>query len=204
MGLNIKALDFISSNLEVTDKRICMLGNLYMAKGTAQICKALGTNLAAAYYEDLGATEVIMIDLNGKDGALRINLSKPINNVDLLNSFDILIDGGTSEHVRNQYHCFQNVFNLCKTGALMFHFPPAKGHWGRHGRWSYPMDFFTELARYSGYTVMSVYQEDYVSKLLNTQQDLAFVCLKKESHSVFVSEEIFQEKLIPMLGKRGK
>lgn len=208
MGLNIATLKFISTCLkqegtEITDKRICMYGNLHLKKGTGEIQTRLGTKLASAYFIDYGASEIIMLDVNKSDGALPVNLSKPIDSVDLLGSFDMLIDGGTSEHIRNQYNCFHNAFNLCKVDALMFHVLPVKNHWGSHGRWNYPMDFFVELACYSGYTTIDIHQNNYVSELVGGKHDLAFVCFKREVHSTFVSQEIFQEKLIPMLGKRA-
>lgn len=205
MGLNIKTLDFLADKFDVIDKRICLLGNLYMARGTEQICRHLGTNLASAYFEDLGAKEVVMIDLNGKDGALPLDLDKPIGDINLLESFDIVIDGGTSEHVKKQYYCFQNILDLCKSSGLMFHFLPLQGHWVKHGRWMYPMTFFSALARYNNYTIVDMHQCDFVTKKEDRKFDLAFVCFRKEVYSVFVDQDAFQNELLPMLGKaRGK
>jgi hypothetical protein len=204
MGLNIATLQFIEQHVDVSSKRICIYGNLYLKRGTDEIQIKLGSKLASTYFMHCGASEITMLDINKKDGALPIDLDKPIDNIDLLESFDVLIDGGTSEHVKNQYSCFWNAFNLCKPGALMLHMIPAKGHWINHGRWGYPLHFFKELARYSGYTIIEMYQDNYVSKLVEKKHDLVFTCLKKELHSVFVSQKIFEEKLLPILEVRSR
>ena len=174
MGLNIKTLDFLADKFEVTGKRICMLGNLYMARGTKQICRHLGTNLASVYFKDLGAEEVVMIDLNGKDGALSLDLQKPLP--ESLGQFDIIINAGTSEHVAKQNECFQNVHDICKVDGLMFHMVPYVGSWPNHGLYYYDEAFFQELANKYHYSIVDMYIDSYVG----FKNKLIFVCFRKE------------------------
>jgi hypothetical protein len=186
MGLNIATLQFIEQHVDVSGKRICMYGNLYLKKGTDEIQKRLGTKLASAYFLDRGASEVVMLDTNGKDGALPVDLSKPIKDLDLLGSFDLLLDGGTTEHVKNQRNCFKNAFDLCKPGALMIHMLPAVGSWPNHCYNHYSIESFSQLAKQCGYEIIDLYITDWVSKRTGKLNDLVFVCLKKAQGAKFL------------------
>lgn len=194
MGLNRAILNFITdNNVEINDKRICLYGNLYLSRGTREIRQRLNTKLASTYLLDLGASEVIMLDINAQDGALPVNLARPIKDSNLLDSFDLLLDGGTTEHVENQRNCFKNAFNLCKSGALMVHMVPVEGHWQwgihRHGLYRYSKEYFIELARRCNYEIIDICISDWVSRRMKDRRDLVFACLRKREESKFVWKE---------------
>lgn len=102
------------------------------------------------------------IDANGEDGALPINLNKPILDPTLLSNFDVITNSGTTEHVSNQVMCFKNVHNLCKKHGLFIHIVPSIAYQTRyltgettmHGRYNYWFDFFHALADECEYEIL--------------------------------------------------
>lgn len=92
----------------------------------------------------------ISIDLNGKDGALPLDLQEPID----LPSRDIITNFGCSEHVMNQEMCFKNMHNLTHYRSVGF--VPRVGSSPHHGYWGVDTDFFFQLAELNKYKVKLV------------------------------------------------
>ncbi len=180
MGLNIKAFRYIQMivhdlDKELTSSRICLLGNLYFAKGTQRIQKKAGTKVVHKYFEN-GGTDVVSIDLNGKDGALPFDLQELLPKS--IGKFNIIINAGTSEHIAKQDECFQNIHNICRHGGLMFHIVPEVGSWVKHSPHHYDEVFFRELAKKYHYSVIDIHVDDYVGPT----KKLIFACFRKERH----------------------
>jgi len=178
MGLNVKAWFFVAGTVFSLDRgfassRICLLGNQYFAKGTRCIQRKFGTKVVHKYFEKGGA-DVVSIDLNGKDGALPLDLQEPLPRS--IGTFDIIINAGTSEHIRKQDECFQNIHNICRIDGLMFHVVPKSGSWSNHGFHHYNVEFFLKLAQKYHYSVVDIRIDDYVG----SQKKLVFACLRKE------------------------
>jgi hypothetical protein len=98
----------------------------------------------------------VSIDLNGKDGAIKVNLSERIekwNVKDFKENFDLVTNFGTSEHCSNQNNVFYNIDQMCKLGGEMIHSVPLHGYWPKHCRYRYKLGFFTNLAKHLNYTV---------------------------------------------------
>jgi hypothetical protein len=99
--------------------------------------------------------DAVSLDIQGFNGrALPINLCEPIADKSLLGQFDFLIDGGTSEHIINQYQLFKNIFELCKVGGIMVHLLPYVGSTPGHGYWKYSSEFFHNLSHRCGYLLI--------------------------------------------------
>jgi len=92
------------------------------------------------------------VDLNGLDGALPLDLQKPLN---LGQRFDIVTNFGTSEHVDNQEACWRNILDHC--GRVLVSTTPLPGDWKWHGRWYPRPDFFTTLAKDNGFSLDRLY-----------------------------------------------
>ena len=78
------------------------------------------------YFGNLGIHHA-SFDLNGLHGAIPVDLSRPVNNPEWKNHFDIVTNAGTIEHVEpkiGQYECFRNVHNWMKTGGISIHLAP--------------------------------------------------------------------------------
>jgi len=100
------------------DRSMLELGNQLMKDGVKK-----GYKTAKQYFKSKGYDHT-SIDLNGKDDAIMYDLSKPVNMID---SFGVVTNLGTSEHVSNQYNCFLNIHNFCKADGLMIHNCPCIG-----------------------------------------------------------------------------
>ena len=94
--------------------------------------------------EDRGVEHTSM-DLNGLDGALRIDLGKPVP-ADFLNRYNVITNYGTIEHINNQYDAFKNAHDMCRAGGIMIHSFPLVGNWPKHCRYYYDLEFVHKLA----------------------------------------------------------
>ncbi len=97
------------------------------------------------YWESKGVKHT-SIDLNGEDGALPLDLSKPLPEK-FYNAFDIVTNCGTSEHVDNQFECWKNIHKCLKVKGFLLSANPEKGRYNEnHCDWFYDMNFFEVFA----------------------------------------------------------
>lgn len=89
------------------------------------------------------------IDWNGEDGALKLDLRKPID----LEPFDMITNLGTTEHVSEQEPVWRNIHNLLKVGGVFVNLTPMKGDWWWHGEWYPQPEFFEQFAELNGYRI---------------------------------------------------
>lgn len=154
------------------------------------------------YFESKGV-EHISIDLNGKRGALKHDLSKPIINPNWAKHFDIITNLGTTEHVEpqsSQYVCFRNIHNFLKIGGIVIHVLPdieiRKEHNFNtdHANNYYKISFFDMLT-------CSGLAYDLIDL---TRHNFNFhVCLRKRNGWPFMeNKELFNSHLIR--GEGGK
>lgn len=197
MGIDRNTMKFLSSSLKsagfgMKGLKMCELGNQRFKEHIKGITgrsksrpKKLSTKKAKTYFVKRGV-EHTSIDINGRDGALSIDLSKPISG-EMLGSFDVLTNFGTSEHVSNQYECFKNIHNLVREGGIAVHLVPRKGSWKGHGLYSYAPQTFLQIGSYSGYKCL-------LRHIVRWKNDprckLVAVCLLKGGHN-FMSREKF-------------
>lgn len=155
------------------------------------------------------------MDINGKNGALNIDLRKP---VDSNLNFDVITNFGTTEHVESnwpddQYMSFKNIHDMCKVGGIMFHQVPKADNWqGKnaglntaHCPYYYYEEFFKQLAEVNGYEIYlnTSWNHDIGtpvdggwSAILDTNSKRArYECasiLVKTNDNEFCSKEIFK------------
>ena len=163
MGLDEKYISFIDQSSksafgDIAGKTMLELGNQIIREG--KIREITGK----AYYSNRGVSH-ISIDLNGQDGALKVDLSKPIKNKEWFNHFDIITNAGTTEHVEPriaQYVVFMNIHNFMKVGGIAIHLVPdineleLKGKWKNHSKNYYSSNFFQMLAENNSYETISI------------------------------------------------
>jgi len=154
--------------------------------------------VAKTIYQSVGVNHT-SIDINGKHGALALDLSKPLSDK-YFNKFDIITNYGTIEHVENQYECFKNVHNMLKIGGIAIHGVPFINNWPAHGRYYYSLDFFEMLARNNKYDIIDlcVLNEEFYAHPRN----LVAAVLKKINADEFNSREEFNS--IPILDSGNK
>lgn len=100
----------------------------------------------------------VSVDINGLDGALPMDLRKPLN----LGTFDMVTNLGTSEHVSEddlggQVACWRNICEAMHVGSVMVSVTPAKGSFNHHATWYPQLPFFEELAEKNGMVVEKAY-----------------------------------------------
>jgi hypothetical protein len=116
-----------------------------------------GWDLAKVFYAAmLDYRQLVAIDYHGTPAAKQIDLNAP---VDLGQRFDMVIDGGTSEHVFNVFQFYKTCHDLTRPGGLMLHNNPFRG-WLEHGFYSFNPTFYWDLAGANRYEMlMLVYHE---------------------------------------------
>jgi len=146
---------------ELGNQRIRYLENYWevvswpgtMHKNTPGIIKG-----SSKYYHiSLGVTHD-SFDLNGGDGAVTLDLIKPIDKK-YRGKYNIVTNFGTSEHCGGrdkQYYVFNNIDKFCCHGGLMIHNVPHTGNWPGHGDVWYTIDFFKELAKIYKYDIFAL------------------------------------------------
>jgi SAM-dependent methyltransferase len=143
-----------SERLVVAGLRMAELGNQKIRK------EVFGAQVTAkAFFVAMGVDHT-SIDINGKDGALALDLCRPIQRPDLLGAFDVVTNFGCIEHVACQYQAWRNVHILAKTGGLFLHLLPATGAWPGHCDYRYGPEFVPALAACCGYDVLRAYAHE--------------------------------------------
>lgn len=128
---------------------------------------------ADQYYKRKHIRQYRCIDLNGENGAMRLDLSVPQR----LSQSDLVTDFGTSEHIaaytreeeplandatndtwKNStghsvglealYNCWTTKYNA--SNLLIVSANPATGHWPGHGHFYYTMKFYEVLCQMTG------------------------------------------------------
>jgi hypothetical protein len=90
------------------------------------------------------------IDLHGTAIAQRHDLNHP---VPIAQTFDVVTNLGTSEHVFNQYQFFKTMHDLTAANGVMIHSMPNQGCYD-HGFFNYHPTFLFDLAEANGYTML--------------------------------------------------
>jgi SAM-dependent methyltransferase len=67
-------------------------------------------------------------------------------------SFDVVFNFGTTEHIFNQWNCFEVIHDALKVDGVAYHQLPASGYLD-HGYYCYTPLFFRELAKANGYEI---------------------------------------------------
>ena len=108
-------------------------------------------DLAKMFYAIfLDYRKIAAIDLHGTPDALKLDLNHPL---ELGEQFDVLIDGGTAEHVFDVCQFFRTCHQVARPGGLMLHSLPFLG-WLEHGFYNFNPTFFWDLAQTNGYAVV--------------------------------------------------
>jgi hypothetical protein len=144
---------------------------------------------AKEYFEARGVQHD-SFDLDGQFDAVVLDLGEPLSaDSPYVGAYDILTNFGTSEHVVQHYDCFRNIHRMCRVGAVMLHTVPAPDHWAHHGRYYYPEDFFTGLARANEYEVISL---ETISHPRHARRDLTCALLRKDRELDFMPAADFE------------
>lgn len=117
------------------------------------ISRARDTGPAEPFIELLGAKEVISMDYSSYEGAsIQHDLNEPVP-TSLHDSFDLVLDGGTLEHVFNFPVAIRNAMEMVKVGGSLISVVPANNQLG-HGFYQFsPELFYNVLSPANGFQV---------------------------------------------------
>ncbi len=128
----------------------CTSPPVLMPVGAANFSTAAPSS--AGFWSALGF-ERSAIDVDGD--AIRLDLNRGRVPRRLRGAFDLVVNGGTTEHVANQMNAFRIIHHLVRVGGVMYHELPAGGLVD-HGLVSYQPKFFNMLAKLNGYEALYV------------------------------------------------
>ena len=160
MGFNYKSiLRIINNESELfKNKRIISLGVLYpfLSNREREKLSILGIDkniskekFASHLFKDiLCANDFHTLDISNYQGAelianLNINLEDKYKD-----SYDVVLDAGTIEHLSNTPIALQNIFDLLKNDGI-FYFGSPCNNWVNHGFFQFSPTFFKDLDKYN-------------------------------------------------------
>lgn len=141
------------------------------------------------------------VDWNGENGAVKIDLTKSYPK--FMNSFDIITNHGTTEHVHDQYSLFKNLHKWAKVGCIFVHCVPLHSEEHKkyvnydfppHGDYEYSSKFWEELCKELGYELIiskgNIVRNPAHSFPINYYSASSY---KKVNDTEFISEDKFKE-----------
>jgi len=198
MGLRIKYIKYLNHFIDLNFKEKPRLKMLELGNQKIRSRKKYGLpRTGKEYFQNLGM-EHHSIDLNGLNGALKLDLSKPIDK--WTGYFDVITNMGTTEHVEpfeSQYECFKNIHNFLSVGGICVNIVPASDSEKfqklikeRHCNNFYSKSFFETLSIKNSYELLNcIHKTSYV-----------WVCYKKTSNSSFME---YNELLLSNITRTG-
>lgn len=91
-------------------------------------------------------------DFEGADLILDLNIKTQT----IPQTFDVVLDGGTLEHIYHLDNALQNIDNFTKVGGLTIHLNPTSNHVD-HGFYSFSPTFYNDYYKNNGYEVLDHY-----------------------------------------------
>lgn len=183
MGINIETLKFLDDAIyesQIKSFKMVELGNQFIKGVTLETGK-----IAKDYFVSKGFDHT-SLDINGKNGAIKVNLNIEIKDVNLIKSFDVLTNFGTAEHVTKQYICWKNIHNLVKQGGLFVHLVPLTKNWKSHGYYKYTIEFFNKMAFSCNYKILKCFIRNGLPK-----NNMICCSMIKLEDNDFISENNF-------------
>lgn len=111
---------------------------------------------AADYYRLLGFSDYAAIDVNDKFGSFVMDLNKDLESeYDFRETYSLVTNNGTGEHVFDQAAIYRNVHQLTRVGGLMLHVMPFH-EFINHGFFTIQPNLYPALARANDYELLSL------------------------------------------------
>jgi len=105
------------------------------------------------FFKSLGFENIVSLDYSNFEGCnvvYDMNLGKPP--YELIDQFNVIIDGGTMEHVFNTQNFLKNIHLMCKVGGRIIHLSPSSNQIN-HGFYSFSPTFFLDYYQENNYII---------------------------------------------------
>jgi SAM-dependent methyltransferase len=89
-------------------------------------------------------------DYENPDHLLDLNVPVPVS---LHDRYDLIIDGGTLEHIFNTPNVLENIYRMLKTGGRIIHLSPSSNHID-HGFYMFSPTFFYDYYSSNDWTIL--------------------------------------------------
>ena len=159
----------------VTGLNILEFGNQHIWEH-AKSFLSTNSDVAKDWYMGRGAKEYVSIDTNGQDGALSLDLTKPLPQ-ELQNRFDVVTNIGTIEHFdidsKSQWQGFYNAVDLCKIGGIILHQLVPENMWLDHCKIWYKDGLGEVFAKYFGCDLL----EENRLQLFRLNPNVEYICI---------------------------
>jgi SAM-dependent methyltransferase len=118
----------------------------------------LSINIDSVRFFECFFDEVHALDINAYEGAdIIFDLQSDELPDELSGKWDLVVDGGTLEHIFDQQKAFTNMNRLVKVGGYIYHSLPCAG-WVNHGFYSFSPTYFTDqYTRPDGFVLENIY-----------------------------------------------
>lgn len=117
------------------------------------------------FYRHLKFERYASIDLDGKSThAMDLNHDL-LEKYGFTDTYDLVTNNGTGEHVFDQGRVFLNCHRLCKTGGIMLHVLPWL-NWRNHGFYNFNPVLFRDLAAANNYEIVRMFAGTRDGKVL--------------------------------------
>lgn len=190
MGITAFSISLIKKCRDHSDiKSVCELGaqNIYNQP-------KLPAPYASGFYKALGI-DYCCIDINGENGALQIDLSKPLT--EPLKTVDMVTDFGTSEHVGTDgkfdinaiYNCWKIKDGMLNVGGIMLNENPKTKNWPLHGFNYYSQLFYHRLSETGVYDILDIGEHPAMGNFTDGWNVYAILIKKKDG---FISLDVFK------------
>jgi len=167
MGLDRRSANLLSAvkslggSLETT----AMIGRLALFASEAELRPILdlhgvaappSSDYSEALLQALGATTVHSFDASSYEGATHVHdMNLPILE-DLKGRYDLVVDGGTLEHVFNVPQALKNCMEMLRVGGHFVMSGPANNQMG-HGFWQFSPELaFRVFSEANGFAIVAV------------------------------------------------
>jgi SAM-dependent methyltransferase len=109
-----------------------------------------------AFFKLLGVIEVLVLDYSPYEGAEIVHdLNRPAPE-ELHDHFDLIVDGGTMEHVFDVRQALTNIAHMLKIGGRVIHISPAN-NWVNHGFYQFSPTLFYDYYGGNGFVDLRGY-----------------------------------------------
>lgn len=155
MGIQVSTIKFLNQVLDRTGTLMSRYDMLELGNQWLRPSVNLGSVSAANLWKLFFRSHVSM-DINGKDGAIAVDLSKPVA-VEYVARFDVITNFGFTEHVSDQYEVFNNIHYMCRhRGIVINESPGVNGNDWENCPYRYTSQFYLKMAEICGYEVIFV------------------------------------------------
>jgi hypothetical protein len=122
--------------------------------------RAKGYTDDATIFKAFGFDTVHSCDVSNYQGASHIfDLNQPLPD-DLRGKYDLVVDGGTIEHIFDQAALFRNIHALLKPGGCVIHMTPSTNHMD-HGLYMYSPTLLHDYYTANKYKILTSYLLQY-------------------------------------------